>query len=277
MRISIAHETHYAYAVPARQVVQILRLTPRSHTGQHVVRWSIDVDHDCRLVQSEDSFGNITHTFTVGGPVGTLAVRVSGIVETEETHGVVSGAAERLPPALYLRETPLTGIEPPLRKFAEKARSGNPLDTGHALTAAIFERMTFDTEATDTLTTAAEAFREKHGVCQDFAHLFIACARSLGLPARYVSGYFVHQNGQTEHEAGHAWAELLVPDLGWVGFDPANAVCAGENYVRVACGLDYLGAAPVRGIQSGGNDEALKVAVKVSQTDHMADRMADNQ
>ena len=143
--------------------------------------------------------------------------------------------------------------------------------------AAIFERMTFDTEATDTLTTAAEAFREKHGVCQDFAHLFIACARSLGLPARYVSGYFVHQNGQTEHEAGHAWAELLVPDLGWVGFDPANAVCAGENYVRVACGLDYLGAAPVRGIQSGGNDEALKVAVKVSQTDHMADRMADNQ
>jgi len=122
--------------------------------------------------------------------------------------------------------------------------------------------LTFDTDATHATTTAAECFEHRKGVCQDFAHLFIACARAIELPARYVGGYFLRSDG--DHQvAGHAWAEAYVEGLGWVGFDSANGVCASEAHVRVAMALDALGAAPVRGSQVGGAAERLDVAIKV--------------
>ena len=104
-------------------------------------------------------------------------------------------------------------------------------------------------------TTAAEAFALKRGVCQDLTHVFIAAARHLGVPARYVGGYFHRADGVTQQDAGHAWAEAHVPALGWVAFDPANGICATDAHVRVAVGLDYLGAAPVRGARRGGGNE----------------------
>jgi transglutaminase-like putative cysteine protease len=125
--------------------------------------------------------------------------------------------------------------------------------------------MTFDEDPTNSGTSAVEAFGLKRGVCQDYAHIFIACARSGGVPARFVSGHFLRSDGLVHQQAGHAWAEAFVPDLGWIGFDPANAICITDAHARVAIGLDYLGAAPVRGTRYGGGMETLSVAVKVDQ------------
>lgn len=268
MRIAISHDTTYRYAMPARSVIQTLRLTPRNHEGQYVVAWRVMVSADCKLDRQEDAFGNITHSFTAEGPLDELVVHVEGQVETENTHGLVQGAVERFPPELFLRETPLTQADDAIIAAAEqtKAEAGpETLPLLHALISHLYSGMTFDSDPTGVGTTAREAFALKRGVCQDFTHIFIAAARHLGIPARYVSGYFCRADGVTEQNAGHAWAEALVPDLGWVAFDPANGISATDQHLRVAVGLDYLSAAPVRGAQTGGGGETLSVRVQVDQ------------
>jgi transglutaminase-like putative cysteine protease len=268
MRVSISHQTTYRYAEPVRGVIQTLRLTPRNHDGQYVVGWRIDVSENCQLDQSEDAFGNIMHVFTADGPFSELRVLVEGEVETQDTHGVVRGAIERFPPSLYLRETALTQTDPAIADFARRVRDdspGEPLQTLHNLLARLHAEIVYDTDPTHAATTAPEAFALRRGVCQDLTHIFISAARSLGLPARYIGGHFHRADGIAEQEAGHAWAEAFVPDLGWVAFDPANGISATDAHVRVAVGLDYLGAAPVRGARIGGGGEALDVAVRVNQ------------
>ena len=267
MRIRIFHETVYRYETPAAGVIQTLRLTPRNHDGQYVVDWRIDVSENCQLAQHEDAFGNIIHVFTAEGPFEELRVLVEGEVDTQDTNGVVQGAIERFPPSLYLRETPLTTLDPAIVEFAKAAQAktdGDVLKVVHMLLERLHEEMTYDEDPTKVTTTAAEAFALKRGVCQDLTHIFIAAARSLAIPARYIGGHFHRADGVTQQEAGHAWAEAFVPDLGWVAFDPANGLCATDAYVRVACGLDYLGAAPVRGTRFGGGAEAMEVAVRVN-------------
>ena len=125
--------------------------------------------------------------------------------------------------------------------------------------------LVFDTDATRPATDAAQAFALKRGVCQDFAHIFIGVAHALSIPARYVAGYLCLVDSAAEQEAGHAWAEAFIPDLGWVGFDPANGICATDAYIRVAIGIDALGAAPTRGARYGNGAETLTVAVTVDQ------------
>lgn len=264
MRIRITHETVYHYDEPAKSAIQLLRLTPRGHDGQTILSWTIDVDCDARLIRRDDWYGNIAHSLFVAGPVSQITLRVAGEVETTDTAGIVRGGVERFPEIFYLRETPLSRDDAAIREFAEETarHSANPLDQTHALTAAVFERLRFDTDATHSATTAAEAFAAGHGVCQDFTHVFLAAARHLKIPARYVSGY-LHKPGEADQEAGHAWAEAHIPDLGWVSFDPANGVSATEHYVRVATGLDYLDAAPVRGSYYGISREALDVRLRI--------------
>jgi transglutaminase-like putative cysteine protease len=273
MRIRIDHETIYRYGTPATRAIQILRLTPRNHDGQYVVRWRVEVSVDCRLEPREDAFGNLTHTFTVDGPITELAVRVAGEVETQDNHGIVRGTREKFPPSFYLRQSDLTQPDAAIVTWANEisehgARSH--LDTLHAMQQWIFLNLRFDAESTMTSTTATEAFAKKHGVCQDYAHIFCAGARYLGIPARYVGGYFLRGDGVVHTEAGHAWAEAWLPDLGWIAFDPANGVCATEAHIRVAAGLDYLGAAPVRGTRYGGEGEELEVRVSVDQASRQA-------
>ena len=282
MRLRILHQTAYGYATPASRAIQILRLTPRGHDGQFVVHWRIDVDRDCRLQSSTDPFGNRVHSFTVEGPLDGLVITAEGDVETQDMTGIVRDQIERLPAGIFLRETPLTAGDAGIHAFARDVAAGagpNPLDVFHALMLAIREQMRFDVNATDSGTSAVDAFAHGHGVCQDFAHVFIAAARHLGYPARYVGGYLFQPalqqqsqgaGGQRQslqpaaaQDAGHAWAEALVPHLGWVGFDPANGVSPTDAYVRVAVGLDYLGAAPVRGTRYGGGGESLSVKVVV--------------
>jgi transglutaminase-like putative cysteine protease len=269
MRIRVSHDTAYHYDSPARGVIQTLRLTPRNHDGQYVVRWRIDISEDSRLDAHNDAFGNITHTFTADGPFEALTVHVEGEVETQNTNGIVQGAIERFPPALFLRETPLTAVDPAIAAFAaetKEAAGDEPLALMHAVLARLHAEMTYDTNPTKTATTAAEAFALKRGVCQDLTHIFIAAVRSLGVPARYVGGYFHRADGVLEQEAGHAWAEAHIDGLGWVAFDPANGISATDAHLRVAVGLDYLGAAPVRGTRYGGGSEALTVRVIVDQS-----------
>ena len=268
MRIRVSHATTYRYDTPPNSVIQMLRLTPRNHDGQYVVSWRVDLSEDCLLHQHEDAFGNISHFFTAEGPFRELSVAVEGEVDTVDTQSVVSGAVERFPPGMYLRETALTQPDSAIVDFAGGARAGagnEPLSQLHKLMIALNQEMKFDTDPTHSATTAAEAFALRRGVCQDLTHIFIAAARQLGIPARYVGGHFYRVDGMTAQEAGHAWVEAYVEHLGWVGFDPTNGIGTTEAHVRVAIGLDYLGAAPVRGTRFGGSGETLKVAVHVDQ------------
>lgn len=267
MRLRISHSTTYTYDPPPTGIVQVLRLTPGNHDGQYVADWHLDVSVDARLAMRHDAFGNITHVFN-HGPLSELTVQVSGMVETQDTSGVLKGTVERFPPSFFLRSTPLTDPDAEMlalsRALFEEA-GGKPLDFLHALMTEINRTMTFDTHATSATTSAVEAFGIKRGVCQDFTHIFTACARGAGVPARYVSGHFYSSEGGLTQPAGHAWAEAFVPDLGWVGFDAANGIGVTDAHIRVAIGLDYLGAAPVRGTRYGGGNEALSVAVEVDQ------------
>ena len=267
MRICVAHETVYRYDTPSSGVIQTLRLTPRNHTGQYVVDWRIDVSADCRLEPQEDAFGNLTHAFSAPGPVSDLRVMVEGEVETQDTAGVVRGAVERFPPSLFLRETPLTRADAALAAYAAQFEyaDGSTLDMLHRLLGCLHEDIACDAEAPNTGSSAAEAFARRSGACRELSHIFIAIARLRGVPARYVAGYFRRDDDATGPDAGHAWAEAHVPDLGWVGFDPVNEICVTDRHVRVAIGLDHLGAAPVRGAHYGGGREALAVKLIVAQ------------
>jgi len=267
MRLRILHESSYRYDAPAHRAIEVLRLTPRGYDGQFVVNWRIEVDRDCRLSAGTDPFGNAMHNFTVDGPFDGLTVTATGEIETQDTKGIVTGQVEPLPAAVFLRETPLTAAGPAIRAFTDEvtASSSDGLARCHALMRAINARLQFTIDATNTGTSAREAFELGHGVCQDFAHIFIAAARYLGSPARYVGGYLYMPLRKDDQGAGHAWAEALIDNVGWVGFDPANVVCPTDAYIRVAAGLDYLGAAPIRGTRYGGAGESLSVRVVVKQ------------
>lgn len=266
MRIRIDHETRYTYARAARFIVQSLRLTPRSTEGQQVRDWRIETDVDTRLRRSEDAFGNIVHTLYTERPTDALMVRVTGEVATVNTGGVLKGTPERLSPLVFLRDTSLTHADPALRAFAAEIGLGlQPLDRLHRLMGAINESVAFMVGSTTADHTAADAFAQKQGVCQDHAQIFIACARRMGIPARYVSGHLHRSDGIIDQDAAHAWAEGWVEDLGWIGFDAANGICPTEHYVRVATGLDALGASPIRGTSYGGGRETMTVALRVRQ------------
>ena len=268
MHVRIHHSTVYRYDPPASGAIQLLRLTPRDFDGQHVVRWRIDVSADARLTPHEDAFGNITHVFSAIGPLAELRIEVDGEVETHNTHGIISGAVERFPPPLFLRPSALTAPDEAVCEFAERARdscAGDTLAQAHALLEGLHREVAFDLGMTEVVPSASEAFALKRGVCRDHCHIFLAAARHLDIPARYIAGYLQMTDGRIEQEAGHAWAEAFIPDIGWVGFDPANGLCPTESYVRVAVGLDSIGAAPVRGVRFGVGNENLDVAIKVGQ------------
>ena len=268
MRIRVTHTTRYDYSPAAKGAIQLLRLTPRGHEGQHVRSWRIDVDCDCRLRRGDDALGNVTHSFNVDGPIDRLVITVEGELETQDTAGVVRGTVEPFPPGLFLRQTDLTQADEAIRELGAAAwleAGGEVLGALHALGHRLHQGMRFEIGATDAATRACDAFGRGHGVCQDFAHVFLAAARGRDIPARYVSGYLRRSDGTTEQDAGHAWVEAHVDGLGWVGFDPANGLSPTDAYVRVAIGLDYLGAAPVLGARRGGGQERLSVNVHVDE------------
>jgi len=266
MRIKVDYSTTYDYSTLASDVVQLLRVEPCGHHEQHVVHWRLDTDTDGHLRRSRDAFGNIIHMFYAGAPIRHLALHVTGEVDTTETHGVLRGTAEPLPASVYLRATPLTTADDAIRTFARERAGSDPLSTCHALLTGLYQGMAFDADVTHSHTDAIHAFGLSAGVCQDYSHIFLAAARTLGIPSRYVSGHLVRADGLVTQPAGHAWVEAHLPDLGWVGFDPTNGTSTTAAYLRVAIGLDYLDAAPVRGARRGGGAETMIVSVTASDS-----------
>ncbi len=266
MRLRVRHQTAYSYDSPIAAAIQTLRLTPRNYDGLRVVQWRVWSDRRRELPVFIDGYGNPTHCHAVNYPHTDATVFVEGEVETAATHGIVRGAPEPLPPLFFLRRTPLTVPDAALEALARQAApQGSVLKQLHALLHLVRDRVDYLRGATDVATTAAEALAAGAGVCQDHAHIFIAAARQLGIPARYVGGYIWTGLETQEYQATHAWAETFVHDLGWVGFDPANRICPTEAYIRTSVGLDYRSAAPVRGIRRGAGAETLSVAVNVIQ------------
>ncbi|HEY8572321.1 transglutaminase family protein [Phenylobacterium sp.] len=261
MRIRVSHATTYAYRRPAEGVIQVLRQSPQDHDGQRIVSWRVEVDADGFLRERRDAFGNVIHHFYAEGPVETLTVRATGEAEVEDRAGVVRAAPEPLPPQVFLRQTPLTEPDAAIRELAQAVQGGDALGRLHDLMARLYGAMTFETGVSDAATPASAAFASARGVCQDYAHIFVGAARLIGAPARYVSGHLARRD-DPEQEAAHAWAEAYVPDLGWVAFDAANGVCPDGAYLRMAVGLDYLDAAPIRGARRGGGEESLEVVVR---------------
>ena len=266
MRILVRHRTEYRYTQPLLQSVQYVCLTPRSGPSQTVDRWKVAC-HGADLTEWPDHYGNVCHTLVSERPMTSMVIEVAGDVRTVDTNGIIPGGTTTLPFEVYLRETAYTHPDRPLAKFAQKFRPafGKELIAGlHQLMLGVQEAVAYEKNSTTVHTTAAETLAAGRGVCQDHAHLFIAVCRQLGVPARYVSGYLGHGEGPQQTTASHAWAEALVPDLGWVSFDCANGLSATEAYVRVAVGLDYADAGPVRGVRTGGGVEALDVTVQLS-------------
>jgi transglutaminase-like putative cysteine protease len=274
MKLNVTHTTAYHYETPQKAVLQSLRLVPSDFAGQQVVDWSVTIDGGISGSQFRDGAGDVTETWRVRGPVEAVEVQVKGTVDTTDLAGVLRGHREKVPPMAYLRSTRMTRTDMALADLAETAlapvANGSTLDKAHALADAIAASVVFTSGATNSTTTASEALAEGKGVCQDFAHLMIAAAIANGIPARYVTGYLfagddADVNLTTAAAASHAWAELFIDGLGWVGFDPSNACCPDDRYIRLCSGFDAFDAAPIRGLASGTGDERLTVAVAVSQ------------
>ena len=267
MRLRIAHSIVRHYDPPAASAIQVLRLTPRNHEGQYVIDWRIDVSADARLVAHEDAFGNFTHVFTADGPLEELSVNVDGEVETQDTGGLIRGAVERFPPSLFLRDTSLTRADRAIRDFAQQVRAASGGEASaelHALLRGLRDEIAPASVPSEPAATAAEIFARKRGGAQDFDPRLHRRSPQPRYSRPLRRRLFLRGGGATP-QSDYAWAEAFVPDVGWVGFDPAKGACPTDAYVRVAVGLDALGAALMRGKRYGAGDETLKIAVKMDQ------------
>lgn len=265
MLLSVDHVTRYRYDRPVRGVVQSHRLVPSTFDGQRVRDWGVTVTDGLAGGGFRDGAGDRVQAWTVPGPVSEIEVRVTGTVETVDLAGVLRGHRELVPAEVYLCETLATQADAALAALAQQALDADgPLAVAHRLSALVSDAIAYVPGATTAKTTAAEALAQGQGVCQDQAQALIACARHVGMPARYVSGYLFASDGDAP-EAAHAWAELFVAGLGWVGFDAANRCCPDDKYIRLGSGFDAVDAAPIRGIARGNGQEILDVEVAVRQ------------
>ncbi|OYX13740.1 MAG: hypothetical protein B7Z15_06255 [Rhizobiales bacterium 32-66-8] len=269
MRVRIRHEVTHNLDPGMRSATVCIRVTPRNHQGQHILRWSLDVLPDCRLYTNEDAFGNLTRTFSVDGPLEAITVLAEGEVDTIDTNGIVTGTVERFPPSLFLRQTWLTEPTPGLSALAERIRAeaGDELGRLHALMTVLNEEMTESPLGTAAVRTAGVALEAGEATSAEMAQIFTSAARQLGIPARQISGY-----AAVEGETGSArqWAEAFVPKIGWVGFDCGPALCPTDSYVRLCAGLDALCVSTIRGMGSSTLEAA-------DATDAFAGRRSQSQ
>lgn len=264
MLLKVNHVTRYAYDQPIRAAVQSHRLTPSVFDGQTVLSWTVSVSDGQKGGGFRDGAGDWVQSWSVLGPVSEILVHVEGAVETRDLAGVLRGHKEVIAPECYLGETALTAVDQALIGLSEGLREEpDALSRAHELSRRVSDAIAYVPGVTDIQTTAAEAMAKGLGVCQDQSHALLALARHLDMPARYVSGYLQATSGGESHDAAHAWAEIWVPALGWVGFDPANRCCPDEKYIRLGSGLDSRDAAPIRGISRGFGRETLDVSVRV--------------
>jgi transglutaminase-like putative cysteine protease len=264
MRLSIEHRTTYRFTTPQARLVQMLRVTPANSHDQTVASWRLDIDCDARLRDARDGFGNRVTMLYVEGPIDGIEIAVVGEVVTSHSDGVLHGVVEPLPPALFLRATPATAPDQAIASFAHnQTGDGTLLGRLHALNEALHARFAVDLSRPEPGLGAGAAFGRDRATPRDLAHVFAVGARSLGAPARYVTGYSVADFLGSHRPTPHGWAEAHVEGIGWIGFDPCTGRSPEEDYVRVAIGLDAAGAAPVAGSRLGSGEEELDVDVQV--------------
>jgi len=263
-RLTIRHVTTYRFEGGGLAGLQQVRKLPKSGNGQLVHRWETAIEGGRVELTFDDHHHNRVELLSFDRDAEALLVTSEGEVEVADQAGVVGPHRAAAPLWLYTRPTPMTRAGTGVRALLKDLEGESALDRLHSLARTAAGAVTYEIGASEPDWTAEDALKAGKGVCQDHAHVFIAAARELGFPARYVSGYLM-LNDRTEQDAMHAWAEAYVDGLGWVGFDPSNGISPDTRYVRVATGLDYRDAAPIRGVRSGQGREALTVEIEVAE------------
>ena len=265
-------------------------MQPRTEGPQRCLNFSLAVSPRVRVMNYRDYLGNTIHHFDVPQPHAQLAITAEALVELhlaprtpqnlpvetwKELDLLTSGDCyEMLMPSHFAHPTE------PLEKLRSELKVGrdrDPLTLARELNEAMFDAFDYKPKSTKVDSPIDEALELRQGVCQDFAHIFIALLRAAGIPARYVSGYLFHQGDKEERSldgATHAWVEALLPRLGWIGFDPTNRLMAGERHIRTAIGRDYADVPPTLGVFKGGAESALHVSVRVSPSEAPPDEPA---
>ena len=306
MLLHVVHETRYQYAPAVENANHVVHLKPASHAGQTLLRHSLHISPTpAQQREVTDVYGNSSTFFSFQTSHDVLTVTADSIVSTTATSPVpdtdTAAAAMALPweqvreqfryraGAAYNGAWEFLFASPYVPRgdaFAQFARPsftpGRPLPlAAHDLMERIHSAMVYDSDSTEVHTLPLEALQQGKGVCQDFAHIMVACCRAMGLPARYVSGYMLTQPppGQARLigcDASHAWASVYCPDTDneqgghWLDFDPTNKRAPGEDYVTLATGRDFLDISPLRGVIRGGSQHILDVAVTVTPIEAFA-------
>ena len=266
MLLKISHTSSYSYDLPVPYALQQVRLKPKSRAGQTVKSWRMELDGAFQQLTYDDENNNHVALLSIEQGRTAFSVRCIGEVETTDNAGIVGSQGGFVPLWHYKQSTALTKPGPLIKNLTKSLGTDfeNEVIRFHALSELISDEVTYSTGKTSIDTTAEAALGARNGVCQDHAHIFVACARLLGFPARYVSGYLMI-DGRVEQEATHAWAEVHLTSLGWVGFDVSNKICPDERYVRIATGMDYQEAAPISGVRMGSGLESMIVSIQIQQ------------
>lgn len=285
-RYGVSHETRYSYAAPVSQSWQLARLTPRHLPWQRVISHAVQIEptpDESR--QALDSFGNTVTHFGLHTAHRVLTVRMQSVllvgdrlalppkrITWEAVRSAIQGhsGAVDLSAPMLAEATDLLPLTEPSRLYGEPSfpPGRDWLEAVTELMSRIHTDFEFDPSSTTVSTSVDEVLKQRRGVCQDFAHLMLACLRSHGLPARYVSGYLLTDppEGQPRLmgvDASHAWVAAYSPEHGWVEFDPTNDQRADRRYITLAWGGDFADVVPVRGVILGGGAQKLAVGVNV--------------
>jgi len=277
---SIRHLTRFRYARPISESIMETRMNPRSDSSQHCLTFTLSVSPRCRVFSYRDHQGNNVHHFDIPGEHNQLVIVAESIVEQQALPDVPHFLApdawsaldnlieagdywEMLLPSTFAVETSALTL---LAKQMGVARRDDPLMLVHELNQRLFDYFEYVPRSTRVDSPIDEAIVSGKGVCQDFAHTMIALLRHVGIPARYVSGYLYRSredHDRSTPDATHAWVDVLLPHLGWVGFDPTNNLVAHHRHIRTAVGRDYADVPPTHGIFRGATESELYVAVHV--------------
>jgi len=264
MKLEIVHSTRYRYSGPIAETVMEVRLRPMDGNGQRCLDFNLELSHGIKPRSYIDGFGNHVHYFNLVRPHAGMSVVSRSTVETGL--GPDDDPGEELVQDYLRFRSPVKDVEG-IRALAARhaiADPSSPTAVEHsldALTTTISREFTYDRTVTNVYSAVDDVLTLRAGVCQDFAHLFIAVARAMGVPARYVSGY-IHSPGERQATASHAWAEAWVATRGWIGFDATHPVRTTPHHVRLAVGRDYSDAAPTRGVYVGSATSAMSISVK---------------
>lgn len=287
MQYTVRHLTRFTYDNPISESMMEVRMQPRTELHQRCLGFELTTTPRATVAAYRDPLNNIVHHFDIPGRHGQLTIVAESIVEFVGAPSLPAAlsmdawqdvdAAQRaqshwdfLQPSLLTKETPLLkAFEDALcQENGTDVRTRDPLSEVLAINSAIHKRFTYRQQVTGVDSPIDHALETGEGVCQDFAHVMLACVRRRGIPCRYVSGYLFHGSSDTSADgATHAWVEALLPGLGWVGFDPTNDVVAGTRHIRVAIGRDYADVPPTKGVFRGRSANELAVAVQVSLAD----------